>query len=113
MKDCKLRKLEDLPKPFVNPTDTIVGSIIVGNSEPHGPSGASHTLDTVGGMMVAAGLSRHAEQDALQLYLDTDVAWYNYSAAKVFFFPVAGLENIVTVGGPGVNMITWKYFANP
>ena len=33
--------------------------------------------------------------------------------AKVIFYKVEGLTNIITVAGPGVNMITWKYFVNP
>jgi hypothetical protein len=63
-------------------------------------------------MMVAAQLGFSGGPVKGRFYLDTDVAWYNFSEAKVYFWPV-DIGNIITVGGPGVNMITWKYFANP
>jgi len=106
--------LSYFPAPYIDMSKKKVNSaIIVGNSDPHGPCGGAHTLDTVGGMMIAAQLGYIAGSEEAKLFLDTDVAWYNYSEAKVYYWPIEGLTNIITVGGPGVNQITWRYFANP
>jgi len=88
-------------------------TVVVGTSDPHGPCGSAHTLDTVGGMGVAAILGRYGSVANARFYLDTDIAWYNQSEWKVYYWPVEGLTNIITVAGPGVNMITWRYFCNP
>jgi hypothetical protein len=105
--------LADFPRPYVDLQNRIVlSTVIVGNSDPHGPSGGAHTLDTVGGMMVAARLGYSGGSETGRFYLDTDIAWYNASNAKVYYWPL-DIGNIITVGGPGVNMITWRYFANP
>ena len=103
--------LSHFPAPFVFDGKENV-TVIVGNSDPHGPCGGAHTLDTVGGMMVAEQLGIHRLEFYGKMFLDTDVAWYNDSEAKVYFWPV-NITNIITIGGPGVNMITWRYFANP
>jgi hypothetical protein len=105
--------LADFPRPYVDLQNRIVlSTVIVGNSDPHGPSGGAHTLDTVGGMMVAARLGYSGGSETGRFHLDTDIAWYNASNAKVYYWPL-DIGNIITVGGPGVNMITWRYFANP
>ncbi|RLE58114.1 MAG: hypothetical protein DRJ32_07065, partial [Thermoprotei archaeon] len=31
----------------------------------------------------------------------------------VYYYDVPGLTNIITIAGPGVNQISWKYFCNP
>jgi len=106
--------LSYFPAPYIDMSKRKVNSaVIVGNSDPHGPCGGAHTLDTVGGMMIAAQLGYAAGTEGAKLFLDTDIAWYNYSEAKVYYWSIEGLTNIITVGGPGVNQITWRYFANP
>ncbi|MEM3166762.1 MAG: hypothetical protein QXM67_06575, partial [Candidatus Methanomethylicia archaeon] len=104
--------LSDFPAPFV--VDGVVNTtIVVGTSDPHGPCGAAHTMDTVGGMNVAAILGRYGSVSGARFYLDTDVAWYDFNNYKVYYYPVEGLTNIITIAGPGVNQISWKYFCNP
>ncbi|RLF09265.1 MAG: hypothetical protein DRJ62_07025, partial [Thermoprotei archaeon] len=103
--------LSDFPKPF-----TLNGiancTIIVGCKSPHGPCGAAHTLDTVGGIRVSSIIGNYSTDITnLTAYLDTDVADYDDVNCVVYY--LMWLPHIVTVGGPGVNMITWKYFANP
>lgn len=87
----------------------INATVIVGNSDPHGPSGGAHTLDTVGGMMVAEELGSFRLGTFGQYFLDTDVATYNFtSGATTYTYP--NVTNVITVGGPGVNMVTYHHF---
>jgi len=110
----QVKTLADFPEPYIT-YNKVNASIIVGNSARNAPSpsGNAHTLDTTGGMMIAAQLGWRGGVEGLHLFLDTDVSWYNDVEAKVYLWPVEGLTNIITVAGPGVNQITWKYFANP
>ena len=84
-------------------------TVIVGLSEPHGPCGAANTLDTVGGMQVAEMLGSFKSGGYGTYYLDSDVSKYNFTSGTVYYsFP--NVTNVITVGGPGVNQITYKYF---
>ena len=104
--------LSNFPEPFTEIDGPANCTIIVGCSDPHGPCGAAHTLDTVGGIRVSAVIGKYsANITNLSAYLDTDVADYDDVNCVVYY--LMWLPHIVTVGGPGVNMITWKYFANP
>jgi hypothetical protein len=88
--------------------------VIVGLSDPHPPCGRAHTMDTVGGMSVAAYIGKLGSLSKSRFYLDSDVAWYDESVYKVYWKVFPGVDmNVITVGGPGVNMITWRYFGNP
>lgn len=104
--------LSNFPSPFVK-NNVVNSTVIIGTSAPHGPCGAAHTIDTVGGMSITAKLGTYGSVTNARFYLDTDVAWYDGAGHKVYYWPVEGLTNIITVAGPGVNQITWRYFANP
>ena len=104
--------LSTFPSPFVF-GGVVNSTVVIGTSDPHGPCGSAHTLDTVGGMGVTAVLGTCGSVADCRFYLDTDIAWYNETEYKVHYWPVEGLTNIITTAGPGVNMITWRYFCNP
>ncbi len=87
-------------------------TMIAGLSEPHGPSGAANSLDTVAGMEVAEGMGALKSSGYGQYFLDTDVSAYNYTSAAVTYI-YNNLTNIITIGGPGVNQVTYRYIANP
>ena len=87
-------------------------TVVVGNSVPHPPCGAANTGDTVGGMQVAEGMGVYRSGLGGQYYLDTDIAKYNSSIDLVYYsFP--NVTNVIAVGGPGVDMLSYKYFFNP
>ena len=104
--------LEDIFEIFTADGE-VNATIIVGSSEPHGPSGGANAIDTVGGMNVAIKLGYYGLSSGARLYLDTDVSWYDEDEFKVYYYDVPGLTNIITIAGPGVNQISWKYFCNP
>ncbi|MGA1975736.1 MAG: hypothetical protein ABSG92_08875 [Conexivisphaerales archaeon] len=87
-------------------------TMIAGLSAPHGPSGAANSLDTVAGMEVAEGMGAMKSSGYGQYFLDTDVSVYNGTSGIVSYI-YSPLNNIITIGGPGVNQVTYKYFANP
>ncbi|RLF08826.1 MAG: hypothetical protein DRJ62_07865 [Thermoprotei archaeon] len=104
--------LDYYPEPFVRDWK-INATIIIGTSGPHGPCGGANAIDTVGGMSIALALGAYGSRENVMLYLDTDMSWYNDTECKVYYYDVPGLTNIITVAGPGVNQISWKYFCNP
>jgi hypothetical protein len=87
-------------------------TMIAGLSQPHGPSGAANSLDTVAGMEVAEGMGASKSSGFGQYFLDTDVSVYN-STSGIVSYIYSPLNNIITIGGPGVNQVTYKYIANP
>lgn len=87
-------------------------TMIAGLSAPHGPCTAANSLDTVAGMEVAEGMGALKSSGYGQYFLDTDVSVYN-STSGVVSYIYSPLNNIITIGGPGVNQVSYKYFANP
>jgi hypothetical protein len=97
--------------PYVN-EGVLNATMIAGLSQPHGPSGAANSLDTVAGMQVAEGLGALKNAGYGQYFLDTDVSVYDGGTGIVSYI-YSNLTNIITIGGPGVNQVTYKYIANP
>ncbi|RLE58693.1 MAG: hypothetical protein DRJ32_05970, partial [Thermoprotei archaeon] len=98
---------------FIDDENNLNATVVIGSSGGHGPCGGANAIDTVGGMYLVSAYASHSITGETYFYLDTTIAWYNESEYKVYYYGVPGLTNIITVAGPGVNQISWKYFCNP
>jgi len=98
---------KDFSRPFVSSGGLMNSSVVVASSVGHGPCGGAHTMDVMGAVVVAAGLGMEATGGALSSTLDDYISVYDGGTAKVSF--PALTNNLVVVGGPGVNQVTWYY----
>jgi hypothetical protein len=99
--------LENLPTPFVSSNGFLNTSVVVASSVGHGPVGGAHTMDVMGAIMIAEKLGLKANCSMLDSTMDDYVSTYDFANAKVTLRDFS--SNLVVVGGPGVNQITWYY----
>jgi hypothetical protein len=99
--------LENLPRPFVSSSGMMNCSIVVTSSVGHGPCGGAHTMDVMGAIIVAAQLGLKTTSGMLDATMDDYVSSYDFGTVKVELKDVS--SNLIVVGGPGVNQITWYY----
>ena len=99
--------LEGLPSPFVSSGGLLNCSVVVASSVGHGPCGGAHTMDVMGAIMVGGKFGLKADGGMLDATMDDYVSTYDFGAARVELGDVS--SNLVVVGGPGVNQVTWYY----
>ncbi len=99
--------LESLPQPFVSPDGLLNCSVVVASSVGHGPCGGAHTMDVMGAIAIMGQFGVDAAGGEPMSALDDHLSYYNSSAGRVDFAPLS--SNLVVVGGPGVNQVTWYY----
>jgi hypothetical protein len=99
--------LENLPIPFVSSNGFLNSSVVVASSVGHGPVGGAHTMDVMGAILIAGKLGLKADGAMLDSTMDDYVSTYDFATAKVSVKDAS--SNLVVVGGPGVNQITWYY----
>jgi hypothetical protein len=103
--------LRDLPRPFVSGSGKINETfVIIPISDPHGPCGSAHTMDTMGGVLIATMLGTHAwNKGMVKVAMDTYsyISTYNFTTAKVTM--VDTTSNLIVIGGPGVNQVSYYY----
>ena len=99
--------LEFLPQPFVSPDGLLNCSIVVASSVGHGPCGGAHTMDVMGAIMIGGKFGLRANQGIMGTTMDDSVSTYDYGTARVYVRDNS--SNLVVVGGPGVNQVTWYY----
>lgn len=99
--------LENLPGPFVTSGGVMNGSVVVASSVGHGPVGGAHTMDVMGAIVLAFGLGMDAVGGSLSSTLDDYVSVYDGGSARVSFLSLT--SNLLVVGGPGVNQVSWYY----
>jgi len=106
--------LDDFPKPFVNENSTGVKTyVLIPSSSPHGPCGAAHTMDTMGGVLIAYTLGYESGKTNVSIGLKTSlesysyISTYNTETAKVTMQDYS--SNLIVIGGPGVNQVAYYY----
>ncbi|MCJ7766845.1 hypothetical protein MUP79_00440 [Candidatus Bathyarchaeota archaeon] len=99
--------LESLPAPFVSASGSMNCSVVVTSSVGHGPCGGAHTMDVMGAIMVASKLGMRTNSGMLDATMDDYVSSYDFGTAKITIKDA--VSNLVIVGGPGVNQVTWYY----
>jgi subtilisin family serine protease len=102
--------LADFPQPFVNEEGYIENTfIILPISDPHGPCGAAHTMDTMGGVLIAARLGLEAIGGMVRTAMDTYsyISTYDFDTAKVTMTDTT--SNLIVLASPGVNQVTYYY----
>ncbi len=99
--------LESLPAPFVSANGSMNCSIVVTSSEAHGPCGGAHTMDVMGAIMIASQLGMKTNSGMLDATMDDYISSYDFGTAKIALKDT--VSNLLIVGGPGVNQVTWYY----
>jgi len=107
--------LAEYPSPFISTNSSVPSTyIILPSSSPHGPSGSAHTMDTMGGILIAHRLGIEKEKSGGLGTLQTAMDDYNYVStydsenAQVTMTDT--INNLIVIGGPGINQIT--YYSN-
>jgi hypothetical protein len=101
--------LGNLPGPFVSSDGTMNCTAVVASSVGHGPCGGANTMDVMGAILVGGefGLKTNNGNGTLEATMDDYVSTYNFTTAKVQLGDLS--SNLIVIGGPGVNQITWYY----
>jgi len=102
--------LASFPRPFVSETGSISNTLIViPVSDPHGPCGPAHTMDTMGGISIAYTLGFNATSGIVETAMDaySYVSIYDPATARVTMKDTT--SNLIVLGGPGVNQVAYYY----
>ena len=99
--------LSDLPFPFVSLDGNLNCTIVVASSSGHGPCGAAHTMDVMGAILVGEKFGLLANDGTPASTMDDYISSYDPETGALFIRDNS--NNLVVVGGPGVNEITWYY----
>jgi hypothetical protein len=101
--------LQNLPEPFVSSDGTMNCSVVVASSVGHGPCGGANTMDVMGAILVGGefGLKTNNGTGTLEATMDDYISTYNFTTATVQLEDLS--SNLIVIGGPGVNQITWYY----
>jgi hypothetical protein len=98
---------KDFTHPFISSAGSMNCSVVVSSSVGHGPCGGAHTMDVMGAIIVAAQLGADSGGGALSSNLDDQISAYDIGSGQVSFTSIG--DNLIVVGGPGVNQVTWYY----
>lgn len=99
--------LSRFPWPFIQDSVANNTLIVIGESKPHGPCDAAHTIDTLGGMLVTARLGLEASGGQLKTAMDGWLIVYNCSTGGTQILDTA--SNLILIGSPGVNLVAYHY----
>jgi len=99
--------LADFPYPMVSPNMQLNHTIVIASSDPHGLCGGAHTMDVMGAILVAKKLGMTAVGGMPESVMDDYIA--SYDSASYSLTLIDTVHNLVSFGGPGVNMVT-KYY---
>ena len=97
----------DFSHPFVAAGGLLNCTAVVASSVGHGPCGGAHTMDVMGGIMVAAQFGEDATGGSLASTLDDYITTYDLVTTQMNFTSLT--SNLLVIGGPGVNQVTWYY----
>lgn len=97
-----LYDLSDFPLPFIADT-----RIIIPISDSHGPCGGAHTMDTMGGILIANRLG--IEGVTIETVMDSysHISTYDYGTAKVTMTDTT--YHLIVLASCGVNQVTYYY----
>jgi len=99
--------LGDFPQPFVTSNGALNCTIVVASSSGHGPCGAAHTMDVLGAILIGERLGLDANSGVPASTMDDYISSYDYATGRLTLTDVS--NNLISVGGPGVNEVTWYY----
>ncbi len=107
----KLGSLASYSLPFVNDAGLLNATFIIGDTEVHPPVGwRAYTSDLMGSLGVAGKLGQLSISGNLSAKMDTSVAVWNDAEETVAIdWNKIGDSNVISVGGPLVNMFTYYY----
>ena len=95
------------PQPFIQGDVANNTALVIGESKSHGPVGAAHTMDTLGGMLIMERLARDSSSGALKTAMDGWMVSYDLSSGNVTMLD--NVTNLIVVGSPGINVLGYYY----
>jgi hypothetical protein len=99
--------LSNFPYPFISESKLLNYTFVVADSNGHAPCGGAHTMDVMGAILVAKKLGMTAVGGMPESVMDDYIASYDFASYSLTL--VDTVHNLVSFGGPGVNMVT-KYY---
>jgi hypothetical protein len=99
--------LSAFPWPFIQ--DGVVNNtaLVIGESKPHGLVDAAHTIDTIGGILIAERLARESSSGTLKAAVDSWLVNYDPSSGNVTLLD--NTTNLIIVGNPEINVLGYHY----
>ncbi len=106
--------LDVFPEPFVkNNSQGVQTYVLIPSSSPHGPCGCAHTMDTMGGVIIAYTLGVERGKANVSESLEASMGCYDYISTYDAGIAKVTMEdttsNLIVIGGPGVNQATYYY----
>jgi len=95
------------PHPFIHGGVANNTAVVIGESKPHGPVGAAHTIDALGGMLIMERLARDSSSGALKTAMDGWIVSYGPIQGNVTMLD--NVTNLIVVGSPGINVLGYYY----
>lgn len=99
--------LSEFPAPFIYSSAVNNTLVVIGESKPHGPCDAAHTIDTLGGMLITSRLGLEANNGQLKSAIDGWLINYNQTTGETEILDRA--SNLIIIGSPGVNLVAYHY----
>ncbi len=91
--------------------------VVIGESKPHGPVGAAHTTDTLGGILITGRLAGESVNGTVKAAIDGWMVSCDPKSGNVTLLDT--VSNLIVVGSPGINVVGYYYnclrdsFGNP
>jgi hypothetical protein len=103
--------LSGYPLPFVSSSNFLNTTFIIGDTEPHPPIGwRAYTVDLIGSLSVASKLGQLSRSGDSGQKMDTRISeWIDASKTVVVDWNKIGISNVISIGGPLVNMFAYYY----
>jgi hypothetical protein len=103
------KSIPNILAPFIN-NGNIETTFVLGDSQKHGQYGWGAMMqDLIGSLGLAAKLGLLADNGSTEQVLDTWMASYDNTNVNINW---SDYDNIIVIGGPGVNLITYHYDSN-
>lgn len=95
------------PRPFIQQGIAKNTTLVIGESEPHGPVGAAQTMDTIGGIFIAERLGRESIGEPFKVATDESLVTFDSESGNTSLLNVT--SNLIVVGNPSVNVLSYYY----
>jgi len=104
------QKLSNYTSSFIH-NDTLNALFVLGDSNPHGKyNWGSMVNDLIGSISLATKLGQLSNNGYSEQSLDTNIASYSNNQVTIDWNKIS--KNVIAIGGPGVNLITYYYDNN-
>jgi hypothetical protein len=99
--------LSVFPRQFIQNDVVNNITIVMPESRPHGPVGASQTIDNLGVIFIAERLARESTSGTLRAAIDDQLVKFDPNSGNVTLLDKT--TNLIVVGNPGINVVSYYY----